>query len=195
MAARDLYRLAGFAGLLSGLFLVIQYGSLFVNPRGNVALGLILLLAWVLALYAITGVYLIQRSESGTLGGIGYIVNLLGLALVIGRTFAATFVFRRLPEETVQGLLVGGLGPVILGVNLVLWIGVLLLGVATIRAKVLPKSAAILYIVGFLGEPAQLLLRDLPVAAVGGVLAGIGMAWFGYGLWSLAAPRERAAVA
>lgn len=188
-----LYRLAGLAGVLGGLCLIAQYGSLLVNRTGDLVLGLVLLAGWILALYAITGVYLVQRSESGTLGAIGYAVNILGLALVIGRTFAANLVFRRLPEETVQSILIGGLAPVIFGVNVVLWIGALLLAIATVRAGVLPRWAAVLYAVGLIGEPAQLLLRGLPVVPVGGILAGIGLIWLGLGVRSLATRQEAAA--
>lgn len=189
-----LYRLAGLAGVLGGLCLIAQYGSLLLAPAGG-GLGVVLLLGWILALYAITGVYLIQRRQSGTLGAVGYAVNILGLALVTGRTFAANFVFRRLPEETVQSLLMGGLAPVIFGVNIVLWIGALLLAIATVRAGVLPRWAAVLYAVGLLGEPAQLLLRGLPVVPFGGILAGIGLIWLGLAVRSGASRQAQAAAA
>lgn len=190
--AVQLYRLAGLAGLLGGLCLIAQYGSLLLRPTGSVLFGLILLAGWILTIYAITGVYLIQRAQTGTLGLVGYAMNILGLALVIGRTFAANLVLRRLPEETLQGLLMGGLGPMIFGANLILWIGALLLAIATFRAGILPGWAAVLYAVGLLGEPAQLLLRGLPVVPVGGILAGIGLIWLGRAVRSLA--RSHAAV-
>lgn len=185
MAVRDLYRWAGVAGLLSGLFLVIR--GVTVPLGGSAAIAVVLILAWITALYAVTGVYLIQRRESGTLGAVGYAVNLLGLALVITRASAASFVFRRLPADTLQPLMRGGVGPLFHAAGLVLLIGVLLLGLATLRAGVLPRGAAVLYMVGIAGFVLGTFALGRPVLTVvggGAVLAGIGMAWFGYALWS-----------
>ena len=62
-------------------------------------------------------------------------------------------------------------------------IGGLLFGIATIRAGVFPRWAAILYLVGVASVILAFLIGDLG-ARISGVVTGLGVAWLGYALWS-----------
>ena len=180
MSSSTLYRLGGIAGILSGLFLAIE-AILPVSPVVE-ALGLLSIL---LGLYVLAALYLGQREASGVLGGIGYIVNSFGLALLVGITFAGAFVFPSLSESVVEEFTTGTTGLPFLVSFVIFNVGVVLFGIATILARVYSPVAAALYMVGFVGSLVTILL-SLPdiVGIIANVLAAIGIAWFGYALWS-----------
>lgn len=142
-------------------------------------------LSAMLGLYVLAAIYLGQREASGVFGGIGYIVNSFGLALLVGVLFASAFVFPALSESVVEEFTTGTAGLAFL-VSLVIFnLGVVLFGIATILARVYSPVAAVLYMVGFVAFLVTFLL-SLPeiVGIIGSVLAAIGIAWFGYALWS-----------
>jgi hypothetical protein len=167
--------------VLSGLFLAIEYILIGGGPTADIA-GL---LSAVLGLFVVAALYLGQRKASGTLGGIGYIVNAFGLALIVGVAFTDAFVFSSLSESVVEEFMAGPVGLAFLVSFVIFIIGAVLFGIATILAKVYSSIAAVLYMVGFTTIFLSLLL-SLPdtVATIGGLVAGVGIIWFGYALWS-----------
>ena len=176
MSSSTLFRWGGVAGLLSGLLLAIVAilpESALVNAAG--------LLSVTLGLYVLTALYLGQRVASGALGGIGYIVN-----LIAGVLFANAFVFPELSESVVEEFTTGTAGLAFLVSFAIFNVGVVLAGLATIRAKVYPPVAAALYMVGFLASfvVAMLSLPEI-VSSIGELLAAVGIFWFGYALWSV----------
>jgi hypothetical protein len=180
MSTSSLFRLGGVAGLLSGLTLVIS--SLGPEHPAILILGL---LSAVLGLYTLTALYLGQREASGSLGGTGYIVNTFGLALITGAAYATATVFTSLDESVVDGLFAGPAGLAFLLSFVLFVVGIVLFGIATLRAGVYSPAAAVLYMVGFAASLAVFLLR-LPeiVGDIAEAAAGVGIAWFGYELWS-----------
>jgi hypothetical protein len=180
MSSSTLFRWGGIAGLLSGLLLAIVAilpESALVNAAG--------LLSVTLGLYVLTALYLGQRAASGALGGIGYIVNFFGGVLIAGVLFANAFVFPELSESVVEEFTTGTAGLAFLVSFAIFNVGVVLTGIATIRAKVYPSVAAALYMVGFLASfvVAMLSLPEI-VSSIGELLAAVGIFWFGYALWS-----------
>jgi hypothetical protein len=64
-------------------------------------------------------------------------------------------------------------------------VGFLLLGIAMLRAAVLPRWAVVLVILGsVVGGPQSLLPR--PIATIAFLTLGVGLADLGYGLWASA---------
>ena len=70
------------------------------------------------------------------------------------------------------------------------FLGVILFGIATLRARVLPRQAGILMIIGsplnMVGAVLGLLVFEAlwSVAILGALALGLGLAWAGYSLWS-----------
>jgi hypothetical protein len=75
-----LYRLAGLAGMLSGLLLLFNTARRGGVVPANALTHGIAPLSSVLGLFALTGLYLWQRQQSGPLGLVGDALNLAGLA-------------------------------------------------------------------------------------------------------------------
>lgn len=179
MIPGSLYRLSAWAAILSGLFIIVK--KLIVelllplNPLTNAvgSFGLIL------GLFALTGIYLYQREASGQLGLIGYLVNWFSLAFVSGVDYTRLYVLPYLSQNEIQALLVGPTRLVFLSCALFFGIGVLLFGVASLRARVFPRLAILLYMLGFTLYSLSFVLPVLVVriAEVGGAL---GVVWFGY---------------
>jgi hypothetical protein len=153
-----------------------------------------------LALAGITGMYLHQVRKHGLLGLIGYVVFALGYLLILGITFAATYV---LPEvahsdpgfvsdviavDTGRGTVhgdIGALGAAVKVTGFAYLVGGLLFGIALYRARVLPRWAAALLSIGGIVSAALVLMPD----AFYRFLAfpnGIAMIALGYSLWKTA---------
>jgi len=178
MSTSTLFRLSGLAGVLSGLFIVIG----FLLPRGLVV-DTVGVLSAVLGLFLLTGIYLRQRAESGSLGGIGYIVASFGLALTVGVVFAATYVLSLLSESVQEELFAGPTGLAFLVSGVIYLLGLILFGIATIKANIFPRVAPVLLVVGFVPVSLSPFFPDI-VVTIGAVVAGAGIVWFGYALWS-----------
>jgi uncharacterized membrane protein len=144
--------------------------------------------AKVFLLWALVGLYSRQAKEAGALGFIAFLLAFVGVALVFGTIWGffilAPGLARAAPafldSPVTQFSLLPGLVGVILPFALAL-VGILLFGLASLRAKVFPRWAAVLLIVapllqvvkGFIGLP---FVADLAF--------GAGLVWMGYTLWS-----------
>ena len=186
MSTSTLMRWAGVAGLLSGLFLAIN-ALIPVDSTLEATAGM---LSGVLGLYVLAAVYLGQREASGAFGAIAYIVNSFGLALAVGASFAEAYVLLALDASVMNELIAGSAGLAFVVSLLIFNLGVVLFGIAVIRAGIYPAIAAVLYMVGFVGSLLALLL-SLPaiVGTISGLAAAAGIVWFGYALWSGTAER------
>src|ERR687886_2583048 len=154
----------------------------------------------ILALIGLTGLYARQAKEAGWLGLAGYLLFSLFYALTLPFFFAQAFILPPL-ATTVPAFVESWLGiinpesPVEmnLGVLPVLYwlagvagymLGGLLFGIATFRARVLPRWAAgLLAVAGPFGPIAVGLLPPALERYVGEPL-GIALAWLGYALFS-----------
>jgi hypothetical protein len=176
-----LYRLCAWAAILSGLLIIIK--KLIVelllplNPITN-AIGSFGLF---LGLFTLTGLYVYQREASGRLGLIGYLVNWFGLAFASGVDYAKLYILPYLSQNEVQALLAGPTKLVFLSSALFFLVGVILFSVATLRARVFPRLAILLYMLGFAlyGLSFFLPVIVVRIAEVGGAL---GVIWLGYAL-------------
>jgi hypothetical protein len=180
-------RWAGLAGMLGGALFVVSAVVISSMPRGCIAdacaarpmretgaAGALLMLALLLAVVGMAGLVIRARHAGrfGTLGKTGAVVAAVGAALpAIG--------------GLVQGLLYGGDYPlmplfVIPGV-LALVVGFVLLGIAVLRAGVLPRWTAVFLVVGFL---AMFGFNDQNAQALLAIPIGIAWVAVGYVLWS-----------
>jgi hypothetical protein len=138
MPTNTLYRLAGWAGLAAGVLLLIATARRGGLLPENALTHAIAPPASALALFALTALYLRQRDRAGTLGLVGFAVNLLGLTGLFAVEFTTHAVFPYLDETTRTDLLAGPTRTWFLVVAMTFLAGVVTFGVASLRSRVLP---------------------------------------------------------
>jgi len=164
MSSSQLVRQSGWAAALAGAFFVIAEVltpiALVANPDAlsRVALtdrfvvqSMLTLLAAMLLLAGLVGLYAFQAQEAGKLGAVGFSTAFFVTALVLGDFYANTFVTPALAigiPEALQGRNAGVLAlwlPLEFGFLALAWLP---FAVATVRAGVYPRGAAWLLVVG-----------------------------------------------
>jgi hypothetical protein len=154
IASATLYRLAGWAGLVGGALILVaaaRRGGLIAE---NTLTHAIAPPASAMTLFTLTALYLYQRDRLGRLGLVGYVINLLGLAGLFAIEFATHAIFTYLTDSARTELLAGPTRSYFLVVAVLFGAGVITFAVASLRARVLPVPAVVLYLVGFV--PASL---------------------------------------
>ena len=146
------------------------------------------ILGAILAVFGYFGVYLRQSRSVGLMGGIGFVVESVGMMFFLADAMIGIIIFPTIAEYASE--LTDATGPLFTGKVLGFYImfavtnmiGIVLLGIATFRVNVLPRTAAILFLVGgvLFNLPPMPALHIVPVA--GGVIWGIGAAWLGASL-------------
>jgi hypothetical protein len=175
MQPAQLYRLAGLASLLAaGLNALVE----FTPPGPGDVLNL---LANSLGLWVLAALYLRQRQASGRLGFAGYTLQSFGIAWAVGFLFTQAFVLRGLDPAQSAALLAGPLGRAAVIMLAAATLGAVLFGLATWRAGVFPKGAAVLFAAGFVTAASAPVAPRL-VASLGEILISASLLWLGYGL-------------
>lgn len=157
MSLSDLIRWSGIAAMVGGvslaiadLFAMVTFGNQFSETvmTGTYALDTVLdLIALILLLLALVGLYVRQAEVTGPLGFVGFIVAFVGTVLVAGFAWAGLFIAPYLAAHTPE-LLDSGAPPGLLPTFIPFAVGWLLFGIASLRGRVYPRWAAILLIVG-----------------------------------------------
>ena len=198
-----LIRWAGFGAIIAGLFFV---GIQPIHPPD--ALSSVNTSAWaiitplkvvmcLLFLLGITGLYARQVKEAGWLGLVGYLLFSLCWALELVFIFAEAFIMPPLASAAPNfvagflGIFNGHPTGMNLGLLPALWslvgiayiFGGLLLGLATLRAGVLPRWNGGLLAVAAALTPLAFLLTH-PLNRIVAVPMGLALAGLGYALWS-----------
>ena len=182
MSSTTLYRLSGIALLIGGVLAII--GSLLEAPSAPgtplwipgtwLSLGgsLLIILGW-------PGLYLGQADKAGRLGLLGFVLTLVALLIVgIGFGTIDTFVSQVLAEE---GSMPALLGFELLG-GLLIVVGPLLFGIATLRASVFPRWVAIILIASSIATLVTVILHDWNEFSA--AIFFLAIACFGFVLWS-----------
>lgn len=185
MQSSNLIRWGGLAALVSAVLSVIgDILRLFVDVESAaVATGTsyalvfgLYLVGGVLLLLGLVGLYASQSEAAGVLGLVGFLVAFAGTALLVGALWFELFITPALATEAPE-LAEAELG--LAGFILVLLTGALgwvLFGAATLRARVYPRGAAVLLIIGGLAA-------FVPVPLAGIVFSG-AVAWMGFILFT-----------
>lgn len=143
------------------------------------------------------GLYARQVKASGWLGLAGFLALSVSWALQTAFIFAETFILPVLATTAPQfvdsflgivngvpGTLTIGALPTVYGVvGLLYMLGGVLFGIATLRARVLPRWAGGLLAVAAAVTPAAALLPHA-IQRYAAVPVGLALAWMGYALWS-----------
>lgn len=194
MSASNLIRWSGLAALLGGVLLIVVnvaeflvYGDLPDSVTATTSAWLILsilaLVGVVLILLGLVGLYARQAEQAGTLGLVAFLVALTGTAMLFGFGWAGAFVVPDLAQAVPNFLDAPVAGMLMVGVmfTFVLFaLGWLLFGLASLQARMLPRGAALLLMVGAVLTLIFSLLQ-LPLFII---VFGAAQAWIGYGLWS-----------
>lgn len=168
------------AGDLLGLTLDGSFAG-YADTGTFVVQSALYLLGAALVLLGLVGLYARQAEDSGKLGLAGFLVAFLGTALLTGVMWTQAFVVPFLAAESPALLESEPLGNMLSFITFT--VGWLVFGVATLRARVYPRAAAILLIIGAMLPFAGFIL---PASAF---VFGIAVAWLGLSLWT----REAAA--
>ena len=204
VTAATLMRLAGVSAMVTGLSIIVIGMFHPLNIPSSVTTA-----TWVnihifatalgfFGLFGMAGLYARQVEESGWLGLIGFLLFSAWMTLVCGFSFVEAFIEPRLVTESpafiasLMGMFTSIPSEIDLGILPTLWnisglliiLGPLLFGIATFRARVLPRWAggllalvAVLVPVGGMVPPEyQPEFIMIPL--------GLAVAWLGYALFS-----------
>lgn len=203
ITASTLIRWTGLAAMAAGL---IFAGIQPIHPADEMAS--VTTSAWanimplktamgILFVAGIAGLYARQVEESGWLGLAGFVLFSLSWVLQTCYIFAEAFILPLLPAESpvfvasFLGLAHGASGEMDLGAlatiytlaGLLYIVGGLLLGIATLRARVLPRWPAALLVAASVVTVAAAAVPH-PLNRMFAVPMGLAMIWLGYCLWS-----------
>ena len=182
MSYSNLTRWAGLAAIAGGvLWALWTVGFNFVGygEPGTLAYeryeayNRLLPLALLPVMVGFLGLHAAQRRSYGWLGRAGFVTALIGLSLVVAGSVGEFWVFTMQPYGEANGR--DASWTIYLLGHLVLAIGSVLFGIATVRAKVLAHKAAKLFAV--LGAAVVL-------PFFGALIFAIPFTWLGYSLWS-----------
>jgi hypothetical protein len=186
------------AAIVSGLalavsllmeWLVVPYEQLgseaYLTSSYLVSSGL-RLLGIVLLLWALIGIYERQSRAAGTFGLWEFVVAFFGTALSAGNTWAEVFVWPTLAQvapNMMSGSVTEASSYLSAGLTLsfpLFGVGLILFGVATLRAGVYPRWASVLLIISI---PVTMFLDPTPGSfqeSIGQILLGIAVAALGW---------------
>ena len=136
------------------------------------------LLAGLLLLVGLAGLYFWQSEDGGLLGVVGFLVAFYGTVMAVGAFWANAFVAPSLAREELRFL--DAAPPTALAAGFTLSygsvaLGWLLFGASTLRTGLYPRQASVLLMIG-----AALTWLPLPLS---GVPFSIAVAWMGYALF------------
>jgi hypothetical protein len=182
MSSSNLIRWGGLAAMLAGAFFIVE--ALAVPFIGDVhwAFHMLDFPAHAFLAVGLVGLYLWQKRQErfGWLGTIGVVLIVFASVLIALGGLAIVFIdgVLKAPEEA--------LNDIVHPLELLVIIGAVLFGMATMNVNVLPSGGALLIIVGALGFFGISFAGVGPewLISVAVVILGAGWAWLGYALWS-----------
>ena len=204
ITASNLIRWAGLSAMIAGIFFVLVGMMHPLNILSSVTTtqwAIVHILATAMGFFGLlglTGIYARQVEESGWLGLAGYILMSLWLVNLSHFTFIEVFVLPPLVTqgptvvESFLGIFTKSAGDITFGALSTIYdlngfigymIGGVLLGIATFRARILPRWAGALLAVGALLVPFAAVLPPVHEAKVT-IPGGLALVWLGYSLWA-----------
>jgi hypothetical protein len=199
----NLIRAAGLSAVITGAIfaaiLPIRPPEVLasVNTSSFVFTTSLMTVMSIFGLFGITGLYARQVEKSGWLGLAGYLLLTTFFAVQMCFSFIGPTILPLLTSEapafveSALALRSGAAGPMNLGAlatvysltSVLYLLGLLLFGIATFRARILPRGAAALLAVS--GPLAGILFGLLPpqLDPLTGIPTGIALVWLGFSLF------------
>ncbi len=189
MFSSNLVRVGGLAAITAGVLLLIldvwglllellgAYPENFSEEALTISYTVqsaLWLIGALLLLVAVVGLYARQSEAAGALGLTGFLAALIGTGLIVGMVWTNTFIPPALAVEAPAVLDAEPAGSLAFGFmfsSIVFGLSWALFGVAMLRARVYPRVAAILLIIGAL-------IVIVPLPATGFVLEA-ALIWLG----------------
>jgi hypothetical protein len=146
----------------------------------------------ILVLFGLVALFVRQFEKAGWLGLAGFVLAVIGSAsMVMGamiEAFIIPFMGLQFPD-LMDGPPPPGLGEAFMVTTILFTVGYIVLGIATYRAGVMPRSVgALLAVAGIAWLVFERLSDFFPgldaLWGVGPVMLGAGIAWLGYSLWT-----------
>lgn len=204
MTPSILIRWAGLSALVAGLGFIIVGLFHQVNVPSSVTTAtwinvhIVAIVMCFFGLFGMAGLYTRQVERTGWLGLAGFVLLSLWFGLTIPFSFVEAFILPRLATnlpafvEGFLGMFTGVTSEVDLGILPMLWsisgpvliLGLLLFGIATFRARVLPRWAGALLALGAVLVPIGALVPPEHQPKIIMVPVGLALAWLGYALFS-----------
>jgi len=203
MTASSLMRLAGLSAMMAGLCFIVIGIFHPLNIPSSVTTA-----TWVnvhifatalgfFGLFGMAGLYGRQAEESGWLGLAGFLLFSVWMTLISGFSFVEAFILPSLATavpkfvEGWMGMFSGIPSQIDLGVLPTLWnisgpmfiLGPLLFGIATFRARVLPRWAGVLLALNVVWVPIGAIVPPEYQPKIM-IPIGLALAWLGYALFS-----------
>jgi hypothetical protein len=194
MVSSDLKRWSGLAALIGGgLFVVlsaIEFALFGNQPDAEAAVRAAWLIvqvfyvaAAILSVLGLVGLYVDQAQEAGRLGLIAFVLAFFGGLMATGSIWSEAFFGGWLATAAPELLSTepsGALAAGVLATYVLFALGWFLFGLASLRAGVLPRGAAVLLTIGAL----WFLVADISGLPFSVVVYGAAVAWMGFALWS-----------
>ena len=182
MASPNLFRWGGLAALLAGALLIVEAAAVPFIADFHWAFHAIDSPAHALLAVGLVGLYLWQRRQIrfGWLGTVGVILIVTTSVLITLGGLAIAFIDGVLQTET------EALNDIVHPLELVVMMGAVLFGMATMRVNVLPSGGALLIIIGALVYFGIKIIGVGPdwLISVAVAIVGAGWVWLGQALWS-----------
>lgn len=203
MNASTLIRLAGVSAMLAGLCFIIigmfhpENVPSSVTTTTWVNVHIVATVLGFFGLFGMAGLYARQVEKSGWLGLTGFLLLSVWFVLITGFSFVEAFILPHLAAESpafvesLLGMLTGVPSTVDLGVLPMLWnisgpmyiLGPLLFGIATFRARVLPRWAGALLTLAAVLIPIGGMFPHEYQAKIAMIPVGLAMVWLGFALF------------
>ena len=182
MASPNLFRWGGLAALLAGAFFIVEAAAAPFLENFHWAFHALDSPAHALLAVGLVGLYLWQRRQVrfGWLGTVGVILIVTTSVLVTLGGLAIAFI------DGVLGTEAEALNDIVHPLELVVMMGAVLFGMASMRVNVLPSGGALLIIIGALVYFGIKIVGVGPewLISVAVAVLGAGWAWLGYALLS-----------
>jgi hypothetical protein len=202
-SASTLMRWAGLSAMAAGLCFIVVGMFHPVNVPASVTTAtwanvhIFAVAMGFFGLFGMAGLYARQTEKAGWLGLAGFLLFSLWLGLMMGLSFVEAFILPRLVTESPEfvagflGMFTGVASEIDLGILPTLWnlsgpmyiFGPLLFGIATFRARVFPRWAGGLLVLGAVLVPVGALVPPEYQPRIM-VPVGLALAWLGYALFS-----------
>ncbi len=161
MSSANLIRWGGLAAIIAG---ILRGVNSFLPSSPSITIELLYLLTDIFLLFGMMGLYRFQRQESGWWGFRGFLLAIIGIAVI--------------QTGTISGIKVYAIGALIFAAGLILFV------IGSWMANKLPRWVSILWIlstiIGFVG---YFVTGFSLFFVVSGVLFGVGFAGAGLRLW------------
>ncbi len=176
----------GLASAAAGILLLVGH---LLNLGGDPEYGTVLgsssvLTAHVVLVFALVALYAAQAEQSGLLGSLGMVLSVVGTTLASGVILAEIAGASGADVEAVTGASLSGALSLLGG--LAFLIGLILFGVATMRAGLFPRWAGLLLVVGdvVFGAASFSGAASLVIEVVGALITCVAFVWLGLALLS-----------